>query len=160
MLIAAEVTSRAVRCDPSRMAWRWLPLTSPEPNLVSNSSASHLSGGRYGRSAAGDGLSLIDVCALLVISRSWEKFHEATGSWGVAVIAVLTLMPFVIAWWLTHYCTAWNASNETRCANVRPGPFQRCSVGDHRAQFVTAHDIGAIIAAFLGLLGIWALFML
>lgn len=144
-----------------------IPTGLPRPTTTSArytnpASRPRLSGGRYTRTAVGDGLSLADLLALAILARSWEKFHAATGMWGVAIVAVLVVLPFAVAVWLSRHCTAWNGTVEGRCGKVRPQPFRRCEVPTHRrpAQLVTAHEVGACVALVSGVLGVWALFAL
>lgn len=121
-----------------------------------------LSGGRYTRTVASEGVSLADLLILAIIGRGWETFHARTDWWGVLIVASLVVLPFVASAWLSRHCTAWNATVGGRCAKVRPQPFRRCEVSahGHGAQFVTAHEVGAVVCFLLGLLALLALFTL
>ncbi|MCH8614456.1 hypothetical protein [Arsenicicoccus dermatophilus] len=90
----------------------------------------------------------------------WERLHAVTGMWGMVIVAVLVVLPFAVAAGLSRHCTAWNDTVKGRCAKVRPQPFRRCEVTTHgrSAQLLTAHEVGAVIAFVLGLLGVWVLF--
>lgn len=115
-----------------------------------------MSGGRYTRAAAAQGMSLADVLALLLIGRIWERYYAAIGWWGVALVVLLVVMPFALAAWLSYHCTAWNTTREGRCDRPRPQPFRRCEEREHShsKQWVTAHEVGCVTAALMGCLGI------
>lgn len=136
-------------------------LSEPKPTkrrstVATEGKESWLSGGRYTRASVGGGLSTADVLLLILITTDSDKFTNATGAWGTALIAVLVLLPFAVAVWLSRHCTAWNSTIEGRCAKVRPQPLRRCEVSshDHGAQPVTLHEVGALASFLLGLLGI------
>ena len=101
-------------------------------------------------------------CSSSSIAQSWDRYYEATGWWGVALVTALCVLPFAAGTWLSRHCTAWNATVAGRCAKNRPWPFQRCEVTAHgRAhQLVTAPEVGATVCFLLGAGGVWALFAL
>lgn len=119
----------------------------------------YLSGSRYGRTAAADGISLLDLLAAVIVAKSWERFHAALGWWGVLAAVLLVVLPFAGAALLSRHCTAWNSIAEGRCARVRARPFQRCQEVTHgyAAQVLTAHEVGALLCFLAGLAALWAL---
>lgn len=129
---------------------------------ATESKDSWLSGGRYTRASVGGGASVADALVLILITADSDKFTNATGAWGLVLIAVLVLVPFAVAAWLSRHCTAWNGTVEGRCAKVRPQPLRRCEASphDHGAQLLTLHEVGALVSFLLGLLGIVLLLVL
>ena len=102
-------------------------------------------------------MSLVDLLAVLVATKAWDRIHETGGVWAVLLVCVLLLVPFAVAAWLAARCSAWNGTVEGRCAKVRPRPFQRCELGthSHAAQLVTAPEVVAVVSFLVGILGLW-----
>lgn len=140
----------------------WSPLSgSPTTSKAVATVMPRLPGQRYTRAAASGGISLADVLALLLATKLWDRFHDALGGWGVLLMVVLVLTPFALALCLCRHCTAWNSTVDGRCARVRPTPLGRCHENSHshRAQFLTAHEVGAASCFLLGVLAVWFVFM-
>lgn len=140
-------------------AWRPAPQR-PRPVMSRPRPAAPTGPSRFGSSAGAGGVSLVDVLALLVVTKAWDRFYETGGPWAVAVACLLLFLPFAVAVWLSYRCTAWNGSIEGRCAKPRPGPFRRCdlSTHSHTAQLVTAPEVVAAASFLVGILGLWLFF--
>ena len=102
-------------------------------------------------------MSLVDLLAVLVATKAWDRIHETGGVWAVLLVCVLLLVPFAVAAWLAARCSAWNGTVEGRCAKVRPRPFPRGALGTHSqaAQLVTAPEVVAVVSFLVGILGLW-----
>ncbi len=113
---------------------------------------------RLGSSAGSGGFSLVDLLAIVVANKAWDRLHEAMGVWAVALVCLLLAAPFVLAAWLAARCTAWNGTVEGRCAKRRPRPFQRCEVDthSHAAQPITAPEVAAVVCFLAGVASLWA----
>lgn len=135
--------------------------TAPRPVAASRPRPAAPQGpSRFGTSAGAGGVSLVDLLALLVVTKSWDRFYETGGVWAVILACLLLLLPFAVAAWLAYRCTAWNGTIQGRCAKARPGPFRRCdlSTHSHTAQLVTAPEVAAAASFVLGIAGLWLFF--
>lgn len=99
----------------------------------------------------------MDLLAVVVAAKAWDRVHEMGGVWAVVLVCVLLLVPFAVATWLVARCTAWNGTVEGRCGKVRPRPFQRCELETHNraAQLVTAPEVAAAVSFLVGIFGMW-----
>lgn len=150
-------------CPLSGAGRAWMPAPAPQqprPVMSRPRSVTPTGPSRFGSSAGAGGVSLVDLLALLVVTKAWDRFYETGGVWAVAVACLLLLLPFVVATWLAYRCTAWNKTVEGRCAKPRPGPFRRCelSAHSHAAQLATAPEVAAAASFLGGILGLWLFF--
>lgn len=111
---------------------------------------------RYRRPAAATGASMLDLFLLAVVVASWDRYYGWLGGWGVAIAVALVLAPFVVAFWLSSTCTAWNGTVATRCAHPRGQLLQRCHEPEHShaTQILTAPEIGALLSLLAGIAGL------
>lgn len=142
--------------------------TSREPRVVTPSPTARttndpiIGGSRYGRARGTGALSVVDLVIALIVATSWDRFYDWAGWWGVAGIVALTVVPFILAGWLSRHCTAWNTTVDGRCARLRPKPFQRCESHGHGhdMQLITAHEMAALVCFISGVGMVWALLFL
>ncbi|MGW9114507.1 hypothetical protein [Microbacterium sp. NPDC055683] len=88
---------------------------------------------------------------MILVALSWDRYYASTGWIGVAIVLLLVVLPFAIAYWLTSTCTAWNGTVEGRCKKPRHG-VRRCEIPEHgrAAQLVTFPEVMAALSLVVG----------